>query len=183
MEHSHRGYAPLCSFLPPSKLPYTQPLFTTNASLSKKSEDLFCHFLCFYYFFIFFIEKSVDCKKAFCMMSEKWNSPKFQQRAEANDAHSVLYICTKRWTNRIPTTYCKMAWEYCFFHVHFVRAFGDASFPWTQGNKSHAFFVSVNQQTRKYNRWIRRLTGKQMFYYNEKDIETGSLRLNVGGSN
>ena len=53
------------------------------------------------------------------------------------------------WTNCIPIAYCKMAWEYCFFHVHFVRAFGDASFPWTQGNKSHAFFVSVNHQQKE----------------------------------
>lgn len=50
------------------------------------------------------------------------------------------------WKDCIPTAYSKMAWEYCFFQVHFVRAFGDASVSWTQGNKSHAFFVSPNYQ-------------------------------------
>ena len=33
------------------------------------------------------------------------------------------------------------AWEYCFFYVHLVKAFGDADRLMDVGHKSHVFFI------------------------------------------
>ena len=40
--------------------------------------------------------------------------------------------------------YIFTAWEYCFFYVHLVWAFGDASVHGRKATKSHVFFYCID---------------------------------------
>ena len=72
--------------------------------------------------------KSTDARKHFVLSPKLKFRQNFKQGAEATNAHSVymLVVCVLH-TAHVYIT----AWEYCFFTVHLVRAFGDASVLWT----------------------------------------------------
>ena len=73
-------------------------------------------------------EKTTDSRKHFVLSPKLKFRQNFKQGAEAINAHSVYMqvVCVLHAAHVYIT-----AWEYCFFTVHLVRAFGDASVLWT----------------------------------------------------
>ena len=63
-------------------------------------------------------------KKAFCFKSQFVNSPKFKTKDRSNQCSFCVYTVYACSTHRLCVY--STAWEYCFFIVHLVRAFGDA---------------------------------------------------------
>ena len=68
-------------------------------------------------------EKTTVARKHFVLSPKLKFRQNFKQGAEATNAHSVYMqvVCVLH-TAHVYIT----AWEYCFFIVHLVRAFGDA---------------------------------------------------------
>ena len=100
-------------------------LFTANTPKHKKSDELFCPSPAFHYFCTVRREKSADCKES--ILHDVWflNSPKFQQRHEAINAHSVLYICMKRLNKLYSHCILQDGVGILFLQRYSVKVFGD----------------------------------------------------------
>ena len=77
--------------------------------------------------------------KASCL-SPRQKFAKILNQGPSNQCSFCVYMPVTR-VLRASHVYIT-AWEYCFFTVHLVKAFGDASVLWTQGNKvSRLFYI------------------------------------------
>ena len=74
-------------------------------------------------------EKSTVARKHF-VLSPNLKFAKILNRGQKQSMLILFCICTIR--IKLPYIHIsKWTWEYCFFYVHSVKAFGDASVLWT----------------------------------------------------
>ena len=86
-------------------------------------------------------EKTAGVNEALCFKSELKFAKILNEGLEQSMLILCLYVGSALFC-ALPT-YIFTAWEYCFFYVHLIKAFGDALVHGRKATKSHVFFYCI----------------------------------------